>query len=130
MDNLIQESESQQSETSPSKNSQDIVRTASSASFQINDDMKVLIENYEKCCKKLNDLNQNAHIKDERNKLEREVLSDVDCIELKLKYLSEKRNQLGKLEKTAQMSCSAFLDKLINEYQVSEALTLFFVSHI
>jgi hypothetical protein len=96
-----------------------LIATPSSNNIHFNDDMKNLIENYEKCCKKLNELSQKSKIKDEQNKCEKEIKSDLECLELKLKYLNDKCSLLGKLEKTSQMTTSAFLDKLINEYQVS-----------
>ena len=96
-----------------------LIDTPSSINIHFNDDMKNLIDNYEKCCKKLNELGQKSQIKDEQNKFEKEIKSDLECLELKLKYLNDKCSQLGKLDKSTQMTSSAYLDKLINEYQVS-----------
>ena len=64
--------------------------------------------------------NHNIVKLDEKDKFEKDIKSDVECIDLKLKYLSEKCSQLGKIEKTPQISSSSYIDKLINEYQVCE----------
>ena len=133
IDNLLQDVQCK----SP-KNQSASPTTASAASF--NEDVRILIEGYEKCCKKLNELNEKSQIKgkfncncssqsitnlnfcfkDEQNKLERELNSDIECLELKLKYLNEKFTQIVKTEKTGQMKISDYVDKLILQYQVSD----------
>jgi hypothetical protein len=117
----MQESENDENDNKKQNESirKSLIATPSSNNIYFNDDMKNLIENYEKCCKKLNELGQKSQVKDEQNKFEKEIKSDLECLELKLKYLNDKCSQLGKLDKQSQMTSSAYLDKLINEYQVS-----------
>jgi hypothetical protein len=86
----------------------------------LNDDMKMLIETYEKCSKKLNELNEKSQIKDEQNKFERKFNSDIECLELKLKYLNDKYTQMTKTQRTAtQTKISDFIESLIAQYEVN-----------
>jgi hypothetical protein len=96
----------------------------------LNDDMKMLIETYEKCAKKLNELNEKSQIKDEQNKFERQFNSDIECLELKLKYLNDKYTQMTKTERTAtQAKLSDFIESLIAQYEVNSTLEFICVSH-
>jgi hypothetical protein len=102
------------------------------------DDMKMLIEYYEQCCKRLNQLIEKSQIKgkiptqtfsflrlfydylfeDERNKFESKLNSDVECLEMKLKYLHDKFSQMERTEKPKQLSHMDYIEKLIAQYQV------------
>ena len=125
IDSLLQESPN--ANTSGGK-----VKTANfSSEFDcyLNDDMKMLIETYEKCSRKLNELNEKSQIKDEQNKFERQFNSDIECLELKLKYLNEKFSQMTKTERNnSQTKISDYIESLIAQYEVCVYLFYFYVS--
>jgi hypothetical protein len=95
-----------------------------------NNDMKILIETYEKCSKKVNELSEKSILKDEYTKLEKEFNSDLECLEMKLKYLNEKLTQLKSVEKKpVHKTNTEYVDKLINQHQVRrDLLYSFYVS--
>ena len=56
---------------------------------------------------------------DEQNKFERQFNSDIECLELKLKYLNEKYAQMTKTERNSQMKISDFIQSLKEQYEVN-----------
>lgn len=93
--------------------------SSSISSSYFSSDMKILIESYEKCCKILNELNEKSIIKDECEKLEKQIKSDTECLELKLKYLNESLAQLESMDKFGKANKVEFIEKVIQQYQVS-----------
>ncbi|CAF0712702.1 unnamed protein product [Brachionus calyciflorus] len=85
---------------------------------ETNTDVQLLIESYDKCCQKLNDFNEKSIEKNECQKFEKQFGSDLQCLELRLKYLYEKFEQIEKLE-IKSVNRSDFIDKVIAQYQVS-----------
>lgn len=110
-----------------SKIKSDLDKLVHEANSCENSDMKVLIESYEKCCKKLNDLNEKSLAKDECEKLEKQVNSDMECLQLKLNYLNEKSAQLrnsNSLKENANKMDN--FEKLLTQNNVNIFIFIFF----
>lgn len=80
-------------------------------------DAKLLIDTYDTCCKKLNGFSEQSAEKTECQKFDQKFRSDLECLELKLKYLYEKfsKNFQFKLKISNN---SKIIDQVLSQYQV------------
>lgn len=82
-----------------------------------NSDAKLLIDSYDACSKKLNEFNEKSAEKNQCQKFEKKFNSDLECLDLKLKYLAEKLTKIQQFE-LKNSNSSKIIDKIICHYQV------------
>lgn len=80
-------------------------------------DAKLLIDTYDTCCKKLNGFGEKSAEKTECQKFEQKFQSDLQCLELKLKYLFEKFSKNFHL-KIKNSNSSKIMDQVLSQYRV------------
>lgn len=81
-------------------------------------DVKLLIDSYDSCCKKLNEFSCKSAEKTQCQKFEKKFQSDLECLQLKLKYLIEKLAKLQQFEFKNLDFFKASIDKILTQYQV------------